>query len=96
MLPQTQLTPDLQEFVLIHLLYQSSAGLIEQQGADLCPPRPKTWKIACVPGLLELAAHRSHPCPHLRTDDPRAITCPQCKKTVIYKERMAALGLAPE
>lgn len=41
-----------------------------------------TWVIACSPFLENLTAH----VPWMRTNDPRAVTCPMCLRSVIFSE----------
>ena len=44
-------------------------------------------KIACMPGMAELHATMYHPAVH-RSDDPRAVTCPACKKSTVFVESL--------
>jgi hypothetical protein len=41
------------------------------------------WQIACMPNLQqsEFGTTLHHPC-IMHTNEPRAVTCPQCLKTV--------------
>ena len=50
------------------------------------------WKVACMPGLdLEKdEGSRNHV--YRRTDDARAVTCPLCKETAVWRE---AIALSP-
>lgn len=40
-------------------------------------------RIACMPNMTEFHATGYHP-NYQRTNDPRAVTCPACKKTGDY------------
>ena len=59
---------------VIHLTYKPN-GLDE--GSD--------WLIACMPQVVDMrfAPHQPN---YLRSNDTRAVTCPECKKTRIFKE----------
>lgn len=39
--------------------------------------------VACMPNMVEFGKTMYHPVV-LRTNDPRAATCPQCKKTDVF------------
>lgn len=58
----------------VHLTYKPN-GLDE--GTD--------WAIACMPGITNFRTQAHHP-NYLRSNDTRAVTCPKCKNTNIYKE----------
>lgn len=88
---QTAIGPDGAEVVLIHFLYSSPVGMIEGAGLPLAQ-RGNSWKIACMPNLFEFSTQSSHrPIPHMRSDDPRAVTCSVCKETEHYKRAAASL-----
>lgn len=40
-------------------------------------------RLVCMPNVVEFHATREHH-HHLHTNDPRAVTCPACKKTPIF------------
>lgn len=48
------------------------------------------WWLACVP-TLDLEADNKRPAPWQRTNEPRAVTCPLCKRTDTYKDARAHL-----
>ncbi len=73
--------------LLIHFLFQSPRGVLQITGRPLLPSE-FTWKIACTPNLMEFGADRSRECPWMRSDDPRAVTCPLCKATEIFQQRL--------
>ena len=52
------------------------------------------WHIACMPNMLEFHKTLYHPA-YERTNDHRAVTCPQCEKTAVYEEAavMSNVGL---
>ena len=46
------------------------------------------WRLACMPNMTEFGStlyHQHYP----RSDDLRAVTCPQCKTTAAYKTAQA-------
>ncbi len=48
------------------------------------------WRIACMPGMVEFHRTPYHPA-YARSNDVRAVTCPQCKKSGIFQEHTRAL-----
>jgi hypothetical protein len=46
-------------------------------------------RIACVPNMVEFHSTQYHP-NYQRTNDPRAVTCPQCMETGMYKNRIGS------
>lgn len=88
---QVQLMPDGMPIHLIHFIYQSPAGVILQQGERLAEGED-TWKIACIPQQREFFGTGTRPHPFRRTDDPRGVTCPQCKDTPAFKEHLIHLN----
>ena len=44
------------------------------------------WAMACTPNLIQLHASRGRPVPYVRSDDPRAVTCPACQETEVFKQ----------
>lgn len=55
------------------------------------------WRITCMPHMTEFHQTAYHP-NYPRSDDPRAVTCPACKKTAAYreaKERIEAVLKGP-
>lgn len=48
-------------------------------------------RIACMPQLTEFHQTRFHPV-HKRSNDPRAVTCQQCKTTGVYKQARGRNG----
>lgn len=45
----------------------------------------KIYRIACMPGLTNFGKTIDHPV-FANSNDPRAVTCPGCKKTEVYNE----------
>lgn len=43
------------------------------------------WRIACMPNMTEFHQTPYHP-NYQRTDEVRAVTCPACKMSVIFKK----------
>lgn len=81
------------QLLLIHFLYRSPQGLTKAAGRALVTPI-ETWKIACVPDLMEMSTTATRQCPWQRTDEVRAVTCPLCKDTEVYKEAYDQLNAA--
>jgi hypothetical protein len=52
-------------------------------------PDDGTWRLACTPGLKELYAHGSREHPYQRSDDSRAVNCPMCKETLLFRNDIA-------
>lgn len=74
--------PDGSSIILIHFAYFDRENL--------------EWKVACVPNLEEkdMCAHGNYLHPWKRSDEPRAVTCPTCKKSRIYEQISALLNPA--
>lgn len=43
------------------------------------------WLIACMPSVNDFR-HQTHQPNYLRSNDTRAVTCGECKKTQVFKE----------
>ena len=86
--PQEALLPDGSRVTLIHFVYRLPRGPFGGTAvADAAGGQ--RWSVACVPNLLELHAANMRPTPWQRTDDPRAVTCPECKKSEAYRLALA-------
>jgi hypothetical protein len=72
---------------LVHFVFKSPKGIVRQQGKELNAVDP-TWKIACAPGLVEMEAQATRAFPWMRSDDPRAVSCPLCQRTAEYRIAM--------
>lgn len=57
--------------VVIHFMYAVGGG-------------PMDWRIACMPDVREFHQTAEHPVYH-RTDDARAVNCPDCMDQPIHK-----------
>lgn len=68
-----QMQPSGHYVTLIHFVYPTS---------DASPP---DWRIACMPNMVEFHSTPYHP-NYQRSDDPRAVSCPACKRTEVYKK----------
>lgn len=79
---------------LVHFVYPSAAGLVKSKGMPLGPARQETYKVACVPDMLEMAANASRGSPWQRTDDVRAVTCPLCIRTEEFQKAKDQLAAA--
>ena len=51
-------------------------------------------RVACTPGLVNLHSHDSKPA-WQRTQDPRIVNCPLCKKTWEWQEAIANAAELP-
>lgn len=49
------------------------------------------WQIVCMPNMTEFHETMYHP-NYPRSNDPRGVTCPACKKTDDYKRAMEAIN----
>ena len=67
---------------IIHFSYIRTPEPILPENAGEQP-----WRIACMPKMVELHQTKYHP-NYLRTNDPRAVTCPSCMNTDAYKHAM--------
>lgn len=47
-------------------------------------------RVACMPAMTELHRTPYHPS-YLRSNDPRGVSCPACKRTDQYKQAIDAL-----
>jgi hypothetical protein len=43
------------------------------------------WRIACMPNMIEFHSTIYHPA-YRRTNDHRAVTCPQCKESQVFRD----------
>lgn len=77
-----QLTPTGQFINIIHFMTMVSVPPLNEDG----PPVPQ-WRIACMPNMVEFHQTMYHP-NYQRTDEPRAATCPACKKTPVFLKAM--------
>jgi hypothetical protein len=81
---QIMLLEDGTEVYLVHFIYLSPAGTAHATGKRLASASD-TYKIACLPNLLQLSAHNGRPVPYRRTEDVRGVNCPLCKKTAEFE-----------
>ncbi len=49
------------------------------------------WRVACMPNMVEFHRTPYHP-EVTRTDDRRAVTCPACKRSAIFKASAEVAG----
>lgn len=49
------------------------------------------WQIACMPNMREFHRTKFHK-NYLRSNEPRAVTCPACKRSNVYVEAMGAIN----
>ena len=85
------LLSDGRKIVPIHFTFLSKDGDISIGGVPL-PAMESTWRVACTPRAVELHAMWNRQVPWLRTDDPRACTCPVCQNTLEWVEAMKPYG----
>lgn len=86
---QVMLLEDGSPLHLIHFTYACPAGTSEAKGLPLTPAPRDTYKVACVPNLMESRPDLTRPCPLRRSDDPRAVNCPACKATQVFQDAAA-------
>lgn len=48
-------------------------------------------RVACMSGLTEMHETTGHPTIQ-RTDDPRAVTCPMCKRSSVFLSERSKYG----
>lgn len=92
--------------VCIHLFVQDETGLIvephvlhmrdikDRQGRvnKGLVAEPTRGRLACDPNrLVEPVTHNRVTTITMRTDDPRAVTCPKCCSSVDYVEKMKVI-----
>ena len=53
-------------------------------------PVGESWRIACMPNMVEFHATLYHP-NYQRTDDTRAVSCPMCIKSLTFKKSQEGL-----
>jgi hypothetical protein len=80
--------PDGTQVPTIHLLYQAPAGTTQVEGEPLVDSGPTVARLACSPLIEDLSLCYGREAPMLRTDDPRAVTCPNCKDTKEYQKKV--------
>ena len=51
------------------------------------------WRISCMPNMIEFHATSYHP-NYQRTDDVRAVSCPQCMKSLAFRQAQERLNTA--
>lgn len=78
---QTMILEDGSEINLVHFQYFVPTGLLDTPGE---------WRIACTPALNKLQAHPGRGYSMTRSEDPRAVNCPLCKKAEQFKTASAA------
>jgi hypothetical protein len=83
---QVMILEDLEQIVLVHLAVKREGKEYERVGRNLFAK--DSWGIACTPNLTLLHDVDGRGA-ILRTDDPRAVTCPNCQDTDAYKTGMA-------
>lgn len=81
---QVMILEDGSGIVLVHFTYRGSLGAIVSKNISL--GGKEVWKVACAPALRELSSLPDRPGPWHRSSDPRAVTCPLCKKTEAYQQ----------
>ena len=82
-----QVGPQGQVTTLVH--FTREAVVPPGDGAPEGPP-VSGWCIACMPNMREFHRTLYHPS-YQRSNDVRAVTCPACKKTTTFQERLRAL-----
>jgi hypothetical protein len=90
---QQQMLEDGTVIVLIHFIFKSPRGIIRAQGLPVkqIAQRQDSWKIACVPNMQteDMSQRFMQQFPWIRSEDPRAVTCPQCMQSPEFKAALA-------
>lgn len=68
--------------VIIHFLVMIPATDHAVSGAEML-------RLACQPNNTQMSSFLHRPEPIPRTAEPRAVTCPLCRETTIFKEKRA-------
>jgi hypothetical protein len=91
MTTQEMLLEDGSWVLLVHFIYQAPEGLFVGLGLPLTDSKEKRWRIACAPEMLEqnFPTQTGRNFPVQRTNDPRAVSCPNCKQTQMYQDELA-------
>lgn len=85
---QVMIQEDGSELLLIHLTFKRGKEYERQEGSLMSKD---SWGVACSPNAVKL--HGTHERgPYQRSDDPRAVTCPMCIATELFREAMARQG----
>ncbi len=74
-----QILPTGQTITLVHLTYEATVP----GGTDDLPV--KSWRIACMPNMVELHHTTFHP-NYQRSNDPRVVSCPACRKSEVFRK----------
>lgn len=82
--------------ILIHFAYAAPAGLMEQKGASFKTKTQAQWHVACAPEADLHAPRHGGEWPWHRSNDVRAVTCDNCKRTEPYRLALASLEAAHE
>lgn len=83
---QQMILEDGTSIILIHFTFLSPRKLLKEgrvtDGPDL------TWKIACRPFIVQIPQGEHGAVPYLRSEEPRAVTCPHCKGSSEWQQAM--------
>lgn len=79
---QVMILEDGSEINLVHFQYRVD-GVNGNMRTD------SDWRIACTPSLTILHSHPRRGYPIARSEDPRAVNCPICQKTELFKIALA-------
>ncbi len=73
---------------IIHFMTEIAVPPLNEDG-----PPVAQYRIVCMPNMTEFHQTPYHP-NYQRTNDPRAASCPACKKTAAYTKAMDAIARA--
>ena len=73
---------------IVHFMFESVLPPPEQEG-----PPVSQWRIACMPNMTEFHQTPYHP-NYQRANDVRAVTCPACRKTQVFRQEQQRLDVA--
>lgn len=75
MIPQEAILEDGTKITVVHLAVLT----VTYDRGNRSKPR-KSWRIACCPNMEQMSRCSGRNVPYLRSNDPRAVSCPACKK----------------
>ncbi len=80
---------------LVHFFTREVVTIREKQTMMRNSVGETDWHIPCMPNMTEFHSTMHHG-NVLRTSEPRAVTCPMCKKTLEHQRAMDHINAAEE
>jgi hypothetical protein len=90
MIPQEMVLEDGRKIFLVHYIFLAPKGTTSVAGQPATASKD-TWKVACSPSVEELSSAGNRGVPYQRSEDPRAVNCPLCMKTELFKRHLAEI-----